>query len=170
VETPAPANSVVPEAEAASKPAASEAPTAAEATAVDESKAAAPEIVEKGADADVLFAAEESQVDGDAPATEAPPAVEAVVDKEAEQESKTEGAKAEAEVPRVDSPDSEKREAEEKPAANGHLDEDAGEEKKDEEEDHEAYVGDVTWEERTWKELVRLREDMFWARIGAARS
>jgi hypothetical protein len=128
---------------------------------VDESKAAAPEIVEKVADADVLFAAE---VDGDAPATEA------VVDKEAEQESKTEEAKGEAEVPRVDSPVSEKREAEEKSAANGHLDEDAGEEKKDEEEDHEAYVGDVTWEERTWKELVRLREDMFWARIGAARS
>ncbi|KAJ7359675.1 proline-rich protein [Mycena albidolilacea] len=165
--SPAPANPIVPEAEAASKPAASEAPAAAEATAVDESKAAAPEIVEKVADADVLFAAE---VDGDVPATEAPPAVEAVVDKEAEQDSKAEEAKAEAEVPRVDSPVSEKREMEEKPAANGHLDEDAGEEKKDEEEDHEAYVGDVTWEERTWKELVRLREDMFWARIGAARS
>ncbi|KAL1742543.1 hypothetical protein HDZ31DRAFT_75458 [Schizophyllum fasciatum] len=28
------------------------------------------------------------------------------------------------------------------------------------------YIGDATWEERTWKELVRLREDMFWARIG----
>ncbi|TRM63703.1 hypothetical protein BD626DRAFT_495124 [Schizophyllum amplum] len=28
------------------------------------------------------------------------------------------------------------------------------------------YVGEATWEERTWKELVRLREDMFWARIG----
>ena len=24
----------------------------------------------------------------------------------------------------------------------------------------EVYVGDATWEERTWKELVRLREDM----------
>ncbi|KAF8635386.1 hypothetical protein AX15_000389 [Amanita polypyramis BW_CC] len=33
----------------------------------------------------------------------------------------------------------------------------------------EVYVGDATWEERTWKELVRLREDMFWARIGALR-
>ncbi|TDL25121.1 hypothetical protein BD410DRAFT_626097 [Rickenella mellea] len=31
------------------------------------------------------------------------------------------------------------------------------------------FVGDVTWEERTWKELVRLREDMFWARAGALR-
>ena len=29
------------------------------------------------------------------------------------------------------------------------------------------YVGDATWEERTYKELVRLREEMFWARIGA---
>ena len=28
------------------------------------------------------------------------------------------------------------------------------------------YVGDGTWEERTWKELTRLREDMFWARMG----
>lgn len=31
------------------------------------------------------------------------------------------------------------------------------------------YVGDATWEERTWKELVRLRENMFWARIGGVR-
>lgn len=30
-------------------------------------------------------------------------------------------------------------------------------------------VGDSSWEERTWKELVRLREDMFWARIGGLR-
>jgi hypothetical protein len=30
------------------------------------------------------------------------------------------------------------------------------------------YVSDGTWEERTWKELVRLREDMFWARVGSA--
>lgn len=29
------------------------------------------------------------------------------------------------------------------------------------------YVGDATWEERTWKELTRLREDMFWARLGS---
>ncbi|KAM6503410.1 hypothetical protein JOM56_000353 [Amanita muscaria] len=36
-------------------------------------------------------------------------------------------------------------------------------------EDKEIYVGDATWEERTWKELVRLREDMFWARIGGLR-
>lgn len=31
------------------------------------------------------------------------------------------------------------------------------------------YVGDATWEDRTWKELVRLREEMFWARIGGIR-
>ncbi|KAF8182092.1 proline-rich protein [Pholiota molesta] len=31
------------------------------------------------------------------------------------------------------------------------------------------YVGDGTWEEKTWKELVRLREDMFWARVGGFR-
>ncbi|KAI0918780.1 hypothetical protein AcW1_009492 [Taiwanofungus camphoratus] len=37
------------------------------------------------------------------------------------------------------------------------------------EEDAGLYVGDATWEERTWKELVRLREEMFWARIGGVR-
>jgi hypothetical protein len=31
------------------------------------------------------------------------------------------------------------------------------------------YVGDGSWEEKTWKELVRLREDMFWARLGGFR-
>lgn len=35
--------------------------------------------------------------------------------------------------------------------------------------DGEVYVGEATWEERTWKELVKLREDMFWARIGGVR-
>ena len=30
------------------------------------------------------------------------------------------------------------------------------------------YVGDAPWEERTWKELTRLREDMCWARLGSA--
>jgi hypothetical protein len=39
----------------------------------------------------------------------------------------------------------------------------------DEGADGEVYVGDTTWEERTWKELVKLKEDMFWARIGALR-
>jgi hypothetical protein len=33
----------------------------------------------------------------------------------------------------------------------------------------EIYVGDATWEERAWKELTRLREDMFYARIGGIR-
>jgi len=31
------------------------------------------------------------------------------------------------------------------------------------------YVGNASWEERTWKELVKLREEMFWARIGGVR-
>ncbi|GLB42068.1 putative GDP/GTP exchange factor Sec2p [Lyophyllum shimeji] len=35
--------------------------------------------------------------------------------------------------------------------------------------DKEAYVGDATWEERTWNQIVRLKEEMFWARIGALR-
>ena len=42
-------------------------------------------------------------------------------------------------------------------------------EDKEEAEDKEVYVGDATWEERTWKELVRLREEMYWARIGGLR-
>lgn len=35
--------------------------------------------------------------------------------------------------------------------------------------DKGTYIGDTTWEERTWKELVRLKEDMFWARVGGLR-
>ncbi|KAG5723978.1 hypothetical protein E4T56_gene11269 [Termitomyces sp. T112] len=31
------------------------------------------------------------------------------------------------------------------------------------------YVGNVTWEERTWKEIIRLKEAMFWARIGGSK-
>ena len=38
-----------------------------------------------------------------------------------------------------------------------------------EEMDIGQYVGDGSWEEKTWKELVRLREDMFWARLGGIR-
>lgn len=34
---------------------------------------------------------------------------------------------------------------------------------------HGPLIGDATWEERTWKEIVRLREDMFWARVGGLR-
>ncbi|KAG8743603.1 hypothetical protein FRC10_011666 [Ceratobasidium sp. 414] len=30
------------------------------------------------------------------------------------------------------------------------------------------FVGEQTWEERAYKEIVKLREDMFWARIGSA--
>ena len=36
--------------------------------------------------------------------------------------------------------------------------------------DDEIYVGEATWEERTWKELVKFKEDMFWARVGGVRS
>ena len=46
--------------------------------------------------------------------------------------------------------------------------------RKREEEDEEeelpgTYVTDATWEERTWKEIVKLREDMYWARLGGRR-
>jgi len=33
----------------------------------------------------------------------------------------------------------------------------------------ENFITGATWEERAWKELVRLREDMFWARLGGLR-
>ena len=49
-------------------------------------------------------------------------------------------------------------------------------EKREEDEDaddspyaKEVFVGDATWEERTWKELAKLKEDMFWARVGGWR-
>ncbi|KAG6377585.1 hypothetical protein JVT61DRAFT_15403 [Boletus reticuloceps] len=35
--------------------------------------------------------------------------------------------------------------------------------------EEDGFASDATWEERTWKELVRLKEDMFWARIGGIR-
>lgn len=41
--------------------------------------------------------------------------------------------------------------------------------KEDGRDSKEVYVGDATWEERTWKEVVRLKEDMFWARVGGWR-
>lgn len=51
--------------------------------------------------------------------------------------------------------------------ANG--DRKADEEDKADDDDKEVYIGDATWEERTWKELVRLKEEMFWARVGGLR-
>ena len=51
---------------------------------------------------------------------------------------------------------------------NGH-----GHEGSDEEDEEDelpgTYVTDATWEERTWKEIVKLREDMYWARLGGRR-
>ncbi|KAF9528613.1 hypothetical protein CPB83DRAFT_853949 [Crepidotus variabilis] len=39
----------------------------------------------------------------------------------------------------------------------------------DDEEVNPNYTYDITWEERTWREVVRLREDMFWARVGGVK-
>ncbi|THV00716.1 hypothetical protein K435DRAFT_854495 [Dendrothele bispora CBS 962.96] len=47
------------------------------------------------------------------------------------------------------------------------------EQEKDKEKDKETsevYIGDATWEERTWKEVIRLKEVMFWARVGGIRT
>ena len=38
-----------------------------------------------------------------------------------------------------------------------------------EKEKEENIISDSSWEERTWKEIVRLKEDMFWARVGGIR-
>lgn len=35
--------------------------------------------------------------------------------------------------------------------------------------DAQIFASDATWEERTWKEVARLREEMFWARVGSLR-
>ncbi|KAF5348442.1 hypothetical protein D9757_012786 [Collybiopsis confluens] len=32
------------------------------------------------------------------------------------------------------------------------------------------YIGSTTWEERTWKEVIRLKEGMFWARVGGVQA
>ncbi|KAF7971083.1 hypothetical protein HWV62_22064 [Athelia sp. TMB] len=32
----------------------------------------------------------------------------------------------------------------------------------------EGFIGETTWEDKTWRELVKLKEDMFWARVGGA--
>ena len=48
-------------------------------------------------------------------------------------------------------------------------DEEEVDSKAHETEDEGQYVSDGSWEEKTWKELVRLREDMFWARLGGFR-
>ena len=34
----------------------------------------------------------------------------------------------------------------------------------------EGFASDTTWEDRTWKTLLALKEDMFWARIGGVRA
>ncbi|KAH7887024.1 hypothetical protein F5I97DRAFT_1967068 [Phlebopus sp. FC_14] len=36
--------------------------------------------------------------------------------------------------------------------------------------DVSGFASDATWEERTWKEVARLRDEMFWARIGGVRT
>ncbi|KAJ7735793.1 proline-rich protein [Mycena metata] len=161
------------------------APVVPEAAVADEaSKTAPPEPAEKAVDTEAPAApAEEPKVDVDAgPAAESKdPAVSETIFATEEigtgDTAKVEEIKVEEQVPRVDSPapvEAAKVDGEEKnPATNGHLDEEREEKSSQDtkdEDDHEAYVGDVTWEERTWKELVRLREDMFWARIGGLRS
>ncbi|KAJ7099980.1 proline-rich protein [Mycena belliarum] len=148
------------------------APSASETTGGEAPKEVAPETVEKVPGAPV------SDPPADAPAVEtnddgpaaAAAAALAAEEAPAEKEKKAETEK--VEVPRVGSPapaEAVKDETEAKAEPNGFVEEEKVEELKEDEEEHEAYVGEVTWEERTWKELVRLREDMFWARIGGVR-
>ncbi|KAJ7032030.1 proline-rich protein [Mycena alexandri] len=152
-----------------------------EAAVADEASKAAPEeTAEKAVDAEAPAAtAEEPRANGDAGAAaeSKDPAVSETIfaTEETGTGDKAEIEEVKEEVPRVDSPapvEAVKADVEEKKPADGHLDEEREEKSSQDtkdEDDHEAYVGDVTWEERTWKELVRLREDMFWARIGGLR-
>ncbi|KAG9221756.1 hypothetical protein PTI98_008744 [Pleurotus ostreatus] len=45
----------------------------------------------------------------------------------------------------------------------------AGGDKEADMSDKFLYIGDSTWEERAWREIIRLKEDMFLARVGASR-
>ncbi|KAF7303099.1 Sec2p domain-containing protein [Mycena kentingensis (nom. inval.)] len=99
------------------------------------------------------------------PTTVATPEVTADVEEKAEAES--EKAETVEEVARVESP---VPEVPDKIAANRHEEDEEEESSKEEDPNGEVYIGDVTWEERTWKELVKLREEMFWARVGGVRN
>ena len=59
--------------------------------------------------------------------------------------------------------------ADEKVLTDTESEQQENEENEEKEKNRPGYVGDGTWEEKTWKELVRLREDMFWARVGRVR-
>ncbi|KAJ6582960.1 proline-rich protein [Mycena vulgaris] len=142
-------------------------PNAVEAAGEGEGpKATAPEAVE------TVKAVEDvsSTADG-APAVESaaePAAVEGAAPAENDKAADADGET--VIVPRVDSPvPEEPPKAENAPADEGREEKVPDTKEEEDEHEHEAYVGDVTWEERTWKELVRLREDMFWARIGGLR-
>ncbi|KAF8068773.1 proline-rich protein [Lyophyllum atratum] len=81
-------------------------------------------------------------------------------------EKKVEEKEATVEEPTPMSPEDEKEKSV-VVAKNVKSNDDDDETKADDEK--EAYVGDATWEERTWKEIIRLREEMFWARVGGLR-
>lgn len=59
--------------------------------------------------------------------------------------------------------------ADEKDPTEAESEQEENEKNEEKEKNRPGYVGDGTWEEKTWKELVRLREDMFWARVGRVR-
>ncbi|KAJ7634542.1 proline-rich protein [Roridomyces roridus] len=115
--------------------------------------------------------AEESPKGDDNGAEEAKPEPETtgedVLFSETEELERAEGPQDEKTITMTDSPRVDSPVPKEVPSDN---EEKVEEKKAEDEEGHEAYVGEVTWEERTWKELVRLREEMFWARIGALRA
>lgn len=121
--------------------------------------------VESGADASVPAPAEGAELS--VPVTEEPEPIAP--------ESEAAEPLAQADVPVV-SADAKSKEKHE-PQLNGDSvppapesdakDEPVEAETEKEKEDEGLYVGDATWEERTYKELVRLREEMFWARVGA---
>ncbi|RPD61345.1 hypothetical protein L227DRAFT_524503 [Lentinus tigrinus ALCF2SS1-6] len=115
------------------------------------------------AEPEQIPSAEEDPVPDAQPQSEAP----AGVSEEAEEAAKEEAAPAaDAKEIHVNG-DVSPADAVSVPESNSTVEPEA--EAKDEERlDDGQYVGDATWEERTYKELIRLREEMFWARIGAA--
>ncbi|KAI0642744.1 hypothetical protein C8Q79DRAFT_1076005 [Trametes meyenii] len=148
------------------------APTDAPATATASASEPSPEPTPASSDA-------AAHVEDSAPITEEPESVVTVESSETPADAAAPAPDAEGEQKTgQEEAGSEADEKQEAPAVNGdapvvvpvvdtHTDSDTKKTEEAEKEDQGQYVGDATWEERTYKELVRLREEMFWARIGA---
>jgi len=68
----------------------------------------------------------------------------------------------------VESPREEEEVEEEVEELEGEQDRERLEEEEEEEEEERdpRFVNKDNWQDKTWNEIVRLREEMFWARVG----